>query len=85
MTQAAEKVLSEAMKLSDAERAQIAGKLLETLDPPGQDLSEAEHAALWEAEIARRIEDLDSGQVKTVAWEDVRSWLREGRDPNEVP
>jgi putative addiction module component (TIGR02574 family) len=28
--------------------------------------------AAWSEEIARRIEDLDSGKAKTVPWEEVR-------------
>jgi putative addiction module component (TIGR02574 family) len=31
----------------------------------------------WKAEIQRRIEDIDSGRVKTIPWEEVRDRLRE--------
>jgi len=35
-------------------------------------VDEAAEAA-WNQEIARRIEDLDSGKAKTIPWEEVRS------------
>ena len=31
----------------------------------------------WKAEIQQRIEDIDSGRVKTIPWEEVRDRLRE--------
>ena len=70
MTQDATELLKRAMALTAEERAELAGSLLESLDD-GHDAPEAV-AAAWNEEIARRIEDLDSGKTKTVAWEDVR-------------
>ena len=48
-----------------------AASLLESLDD--EDDEEAE--SVWSAEIARRIEELDSGQVKTVRWSEARKMI----------
>jgi putative addiction module component (TIGR02574 family) len=42
-------------------------------DLSSEDLSVEE---AWKQEIARRLRELDSGSVKTIAWEDVRRQLR---------
>jgi putative addiction module component (TIGR02574 family) len=47
----------------------LAGSLLESLDPAVDE----DAAVEWNREIARRIEGLDSGKAKTVAWEEVRA------------
>jgi putative addiction module component (TIGR02574 family) len=58
------KVLQEALRLPAEARAALAGRLLESLDGPVDEDAEA----AWSKEIARRIDDLDKGEVKTVAW-----------------
>jgi putative addiction module component (TIGR02574 family) len=70
MTQDATELLKRALALSEEERAELAGSLLESLDGDPDDPQAVE--AAWNEEIARRIEDLDSGKVKTVPWEEVR-------------
>jgi putative addiction module component (TIGR02574 family) len=70
MTQEANELLNRALALTAEERAELASSLLESLDGP-PDAPEAVEAA-WNEEIARRIEDLDSGKAKTVPWEEVR-------------
>lgn len=71
MTKQALELLQKALALSDEERASLAGSLLESLDAPADDDVEA----AWHAEIARRIDDLDSGRSKTVPWEEVRAQI----------
>jgi putative addiction module component (TIGR02574 family) len=44
--------------------------LLESLDGPPEDPEAVE--AAWNEEIARRIEDLNSGKARTVSWDEVR-------------
>ena len=68
MTSAALKqALDLALELPAKERAALAHDLLASLDgPPDADAAEA-----WEAEIARRLDDLESGQVRTVSAEEV--------------
>ncbi len=73
MTQDATELLKRALALSEDERAELAGSLLESLDSPPEDPEAVE--AAWNEEIARRIEDLDSGKAKTVPWEDVRDQI----------
>jgi putative addiction module component (TIGR02574 family) len=55
----------------------LAGSLLESLDDTVDSSAEEE----WSREIARRIEELDSGKVKPVPWAEARrqiSALRNG-------
>ncbi len=68
MTQQASELLQKALSLSEEERAELAGSLIESLDATVDEAAEA----AWNQEIARRIEDLGSGKAKT-AWETVRS------------
>jgi putative addiction module component (TIGR02574 family) len=69
MTKQTLELLQKALALSDEERADLAGTLLESLDPPADDNAEA----AWDEEIARRIADFDSGKSKSVPWEEVRA------------
>jgi putative addiction module component (TIGR02574 family) len=50
-----------------ADRAALAGSILESLDQ-AEDKSVQE---AWEAEILRRMEELDSGRVKPVSHDEV--------------
>lgn len=61
-------VLKRAMALPSEARAALAGALLESLDETVDESAEAE----WDREIARRIEELDSGRVRTISWADAR-------------
>jgi putative addiction module component (TIGR02574 family) len=69
MTQRASELLQKALSLSEEERAELAGSLIESLDATVDQAAEA----AWNEEIARRIADLDSGKAKTIPWEVVRS------------
>ena len=61
----------EASELSERERAELAGLLIESLESePDQDVE-----AAWAEEIERRVRQLDSGEVKTIPWQQVRSEL----------
>ncbi|HYL86019.1 MAG TPA: addiction module protein [Candidatus Angelobacter sp.] len=71
MTQQASELLQKALSLSEEERAELAGSLIESLDATVDQATEA--AAAWNQEIAQRIKDLDSGKAKTIPWEVVRS------------
>lgn len=68
MTKEVSELLRKAMALPPEARAALAGSLLESLDDH-VDVS-AEEA--WNAEISRRIEELDSGKVKPVPWAEAR-------------
>ena len=71
MTQEAAELLKKALSLPVAERADLAGSLIESLDETRDEAVEA----AWDEEIARRIADVDSGKAKTVPWEEVREKL----------
>jgi putative addiction module component (TIGR02574 family) len=58
------KVLEEALRLPGEARAALAGHLLESLD----DSVDEDVEMAWSKEIARRIDDLNRGKVKTVPW-----------------
>lgn len=58
------KVLQDALRLPAEARAALAGRLLESLDGPVDEHAEA----AWSKEIARRVDDLDKGKVKSVPW-----------------
>jgi putative addiction module component (TIGR02574 family) len=68
----ANELLKKALALPDNERAELAGNLIDSLDAT---IDEDTDAA-WQKEIARRFEEVRSGQVKTVLWSEVR---RKGR------
>lgn len=71
MTRTAEHILREALTLAESDRATIAGLLIESLeDAPDEGVEEA-----WAAEIDRRAAELDSGEVATISWEEVRTRL----------
>ncbi len=63
----------EATSLPEKERAELAGRLLESLEPP----TDPEVEAAWSEEIERRVRQIDSGRVKTIPWEKVRAELLE--------
>ena len=68
MKQDPNNLLEEALKLPLEARAALAGALLDSLD---QEVDEDAEAA-WQAEIDRRLRDLDSGAVKPIPWSEAR-------------
>jgi putative addiction module component (TIGR02574 family) len=71
MTQAAEQVLEAAMALSETERAEVASALWESIEEGREPALSPE----WQAEIARRIQEIDAGQVQLLSEEDVNARL----------
>ena len=71
MTKQALELLQKALALPEADRAALAGSLLESLDQ----VVDADAEVAWQNEVSRRIADLDSGKAKTVPWEELRSRL----------
>jgi putative addiction module component (TIGR02574 family) len=66
-----EKLFREASDLPEADRAELAGRLLDSLETERDEGVEA----AWAEEIERRIRQIDSGEVKTIPWEEVRAKL----------
>src|SRR5688500_10579901 len=60
-----------ALRLSESERAELAARLIESLDPEADDDIES----AWSAEIQKRLAELDSGEVTPVDWTDVKGQL----------
>jgi putative addiction module component (TIGR02574 family) len=65
-------LLKKALALPPEARAALAGSLLESLDDEPAD--EGVEAA-WNEDIKRRIEEIDSGKVKMIPYEEVRRRL----------
>jgi len=67
VTQEANDLLKKALELPAEDRAALAGSLIDSLDtaldPSAEDA--------WTSEVARRIEELDSGKAKTISREEV--------------
>lgn len=61
-------LLKKALELPTEARAALASSLLDSLDEETDATTEEE----WSQEIARRIEELDSGKVKTIPWAEAR-------------
>lgn len=70
MATAADRILHDALRLPELERAEIAARLIESLDARDSDAAGVEEA--WAAEIERRCAALDAGTTGTTAWDDVR-------------
>ena len=66
-----QELLENAMRLPDEQRAALAAALLESLD---QGIDEDAEAA-WSAEIACRLRQVQSGDVKTVPWTQARKMI----------
>lgn len=71
-----QQLLTAALGLPEAERADLAASLLRSLDAPEDSSSEA----AWTAEIERRIQDIDNGSVDLVPWQNVMAEMRKRRN-----
>lgn len=72
MNQKGERILEEALALSESDRASLAASLLESLDPG----SDADVDTAWAEEIARRLDSIDRGEVTLIPWDTVLDTLR---------
>jgi putative addiction module component (TIGR02574 family) len=68
MTNEASELLKRALELPVGARAALAGSLLDSLDDALDEGSEEE----WSKEIARRIQELDTGKARPIPWAEVR-------------
>jgi len=81
MSSKGQRLLEEALALSAQERTDLAATLLDSLDE-GEDEG-VEDA--WSEEIKRRVEDVESGNVKTVPWSEARKRILAVRDASKLP
>jgi len=67
-----DEVLKQALEMGPSDRALLAERLIASLDPePDDDVEVA-----WQVEIARRLEEMESGKLKLIPWETVRDRIR---------
>jgi putative addiction module component (TIGR02574 family) len=57
-----DRLRNEALNLPDAERAELACELVQSLDGP----ADADAAKEWDAEILRRLDTVDSGRARII-------------------
>jgi len=71
MNAPAQKLLEDALRLPQRDRAELAASLIDSLDP-GVD---EDAPAAWASEIERRIAELEQGTVKPVPWPEARRMI----------
>ena len=71
MRQDASELLKKALDLPEAERAELAGSLIESLERAEEGTVQSD----WDTEIVRRLEELNSGKVKAISLEEARQRL----------
>jgi putative addiction module component (TIGR02574 family) len=68
MTERSLELLEKALTLTEEERAELAGSLLQSLD---QSIDEDAEAA-WQKELFGRVDELNSGKATTIPWDEVQ-------------
>jgi putative addiction module component (TIGR02574 family) len=71
MNAIAKKLLDRALELEDTDRAELAALLISSLDPH----IDHDVEAAWDAEIKRRLDQIDSGEVTTIPWPEARRMI----------
>jgi len=66
-----QELLDNAMRLPDEQRAALAAALIESLDKGVDEDAEA----AWASEIARRLREVENGDVKTIPWPQARQMI----------
>lgn len=74
MSPTAEELLKQALTLEEKDRASVAGALIESLHTQAEPAAEE----AWDAEIRRRVEELESCAAETIPWSEVRKRLFHG-------
>jgi putative addiction module component (TIGR02574 family) len=80
MTPTLEALCQAALALPEAERAELAERLFDSLP---SDVPSQLHPA-WRAELRRRAAQVDSGEVRPVPWNEVRRRAWEALDQEEA-
>lgn len=71
MTRAAQSLLKQALNLSDSDRVEMVGELLESLESSSDEGVDA----AWRQEVAARIKASDAGEITPIPWEQAQSQL----------
>jgi putative addiction module component (TIGR02574 family) len=72
MNQKSEAIISDAMLMPDEDRAMIAERLIASLDHE----FEKDTEIAWQKELQKRVDDINSGKVNCIPWEQVRARLQ---------
>lgn len=76
MSPQANHLLTEALRLDEQDRGEFASRLIESLDPTAEEGVDS----AWAAEIHTRIQELETGQVQAVPWDEARRQILEDKD-----
>ncbi|WP_417746190.1 addiction module protein [Rosistilla oblonga] len=75
MNTQSQQLLESALSLPESDRAEIAASLIHSLDAESDEAADT----AWAAEIHRRVESIDNGQVNLIPWDDVMREMRDRR------
>jgi len=73
MTHQTDEIFASALRLSEAERIELAVRLIDSVDP----LVESDVEQAWDIEIQRRLEEIRTGQAKAIPWLEARRMIME--------
>jgi putative addiction module component (TIGR02574 family) len=76
-----EELLQSALALPESERAELTASLIRSLDAETDD----DVDPAWAAEIQRRSESIDQGEVKLIPWDDVMREMSDTRTGGDRP
>ena len=68
-----EDLVQKALELNEHDRAEVAARLLDSLEEEDEDTDSA-----WTAELERRVREMETGEVEGIPWEEVRARLLSG-------
>lgn len=71
MTKPAQPVLAAALRLDPDARAELVAEILASLDGP----ADANAEVAWDVEIERRVQAIESGEIRLEPWESVKRRL----------
>lgn len=71
-----EQIRNQALALSESDRAELAHDLLKSLDGP----ADSDAANAWDAEIERRLKQIDEGIVQPMDREELRRRIRQSSE-----
>jgi putative addiction module component (TIGR02574 family) len=84
MTERTQKLLDEVLALPTPERLDFIEKLMVSQGHDFHGFASAEIADAWDAEIARRLDEVDSGKVKPLSQEEFWARMQASKEPGDV-
>ena len=80
-----DEIYTQAVRLNSRERFHLIQRLLLTLEPEAEALTDDDWKAAWLPELEARVAAYERGDGESSDWRDVMSRLRESRAPRESP